>query len=371
MCTTTGAVFLSLLAFLPCQTQDVPPPPEPIKVLADSPNNVAPPDVEIRPAPPPANLAADVPFGTVLKGNLLQNLPGEIVIQQENNWGHQAHIPSIQGLHRIEVLRNHGNWERMKVICRDVPHRLRLIIDHVSFPEPGRMTFVVHVDVPADLEFDKQIWQNGLQIFGGQCRGRVWFKTVFAMEATSLTQDSGFRIVDAGARSYRFVAEKVNGAGGDLAKMFGGSFQQVFLQYQKGLEETILARVREAMLQADESPEVAASWARLVKTIAQANLAQTPPLVTVVSQLSPEPISVGAPALMPAQCEVSVTMDFLLNGRRAIPVVGRTAGIAVLHEAGTAVLHTTLHTGASILVGILSGLGHSGHGETSEHEHRK
>jgi hypothetical protein len=211
-----------------------------------------------------------------------------------------------------------------------------------------------------------------LQIFGGQCRGRVWFKTVFAMEATSLTQDSGFRIVDAGARSYRFVAEKVNGAGGDLAKMFGGSFQQVFLQYQNGLEKTILARVREAMLQADASPEVAASWARLVKTIAQANLAQTPPLVTVVSQLSPEPNSVGDPAPMPAQCEVSVTMDFLLNGRRTIPVVvERTGGSAVLHAAGTAVLHTTLHTSASILVGILSSLGHGEHSESLEHEHRK
>src|SRR5689334_21822629 len=107
MSTATCAI-VSLLSFVHGQTADSPPPPEPIQVQIDTTHS------ETKPPSVFAPVATDVPFARVLKDNLLRNLPRDVVLEKDHNWGHQAHFPSIQGVHRIEVLRNYGNWERMK-----------------------------------------------------------------------------------------------------------------------------------------------------------------------------------------------------------------------------------------------------------------
>jgi len=191
------------------------------------------------------------------------------------------------------------------------------------------------------------------------------------MEATALAQDSKFRMYDSGGCSYRFVPENVNGAGGDLAKVLGGNFRQTFMQYQAGLEKELLARMREAMLKANESPDVAVSWARLARTIVTANLTQNPPPGDGQPNLAPLEGPVPAP-VAPVQVGVSLNLEFLLNGRRAIPVaLAHHAGSAVVHAAGTAILHTAAHAGAPVVEAILSGLVHGEHHHESAHEHKR
>ena len=51
---------------------------------------------------------------------LLGKLPAEIVLEHQDNWGHQAHVPSIQAIKAIVVL-IHGDWERRKVVVSDLP----------------------------------------------------------------------------------------------------------------------------------------------------------------------------------------------------------------------------------------------------------
>jgi hypothetical protein len=272
MCTSTCAVFLGFLVFANGQADDFPPPPEPIKIQTGSPTNVPPaPFMEVK----PAVVFVDAPFGKIIKDSLLKNLPRDLVVQKEHDWGHQAHVPSIQGVRLIEVLRNHGNWERMKLICPDVPHRLQVTVDGVSFPGQDRMGFFVQVDVQADVEFEKQIWQNGLQIFVGHSRGRVRFKIEAAMEGTLAQGWPELKVGKVTICCYDFVAENVNGVGGDLGRMSGGNFQKTFKQYQARFEHDVLAKFRDAIFKAGASAEVAFGWARLYNAVtAPANLAQ-------------------------------------------------------------------------------------------------
>src|ERR1700677_3410844 len=296
----TCAVCLALFACVNCQADDVPPPPQPIQVPAGGaaevpvvPDPEMPPVFDIK----AAKAVAEVPFNKLFKDELLKNLAHEIVVQKEHDWGHQAHVPSVRGVRVVEVQRNHGNWERMKLICRDLPHRLSVVVDNLTFSGPERVAFTAHVEVPADVEFEKQIWQNGVQIFVGHSRGRVRFQNVLVMETAVKiegrlvhAQPGSFKLCEAKIATYDFVPEHVNGLGGDLAQMSGGHFQRTFHgHFQTAFEREVQGKIKHAVVKSSESGDIAAGWNRLLANMA---VQQAPPnrydTVVVTSPEDPE-----------------------------------------------------------------------------------
>jgi hypothetical protein len=82
--------------------------------------------------------------------------------RRNSTGGHTAQVPSIQGLTPIYVTHNHGNWQKAKVVVHDVPHRIHANVGWLSSTAENRMSLTVHVTLPARLEVQQQIWQNGV-----------------------------------------------------------------------------------------------------------------------------------------------------------------------------------------------------------------
>ncbi len=108
-----------------------------------------------------------------LRTAALKGLPKELIFETSDNWGRQAQIPSIQGVRLIHVPRNHGSWEKARVVARDVPEHLRLHVGKLYSAADNRAVFTVHIALPAHVELQKEIWQNGIQIYAGKVRSAL------------------------------------------------------------------------------------------------------------------------------------------------------------------------------------------------------
>ena len=106
-----------------------------------------------------------------LREEVLHNLPRDLVFDTNDNWGHQAQIPSVQGVHLIHVQRNHGTWEKSHVVARDLPANLQLRLGEMNSLSDKRAAFIIHMTTPANVELHKQIWQNGIEVYTSKLRG--------------------------------------------------------------------------------------------------------------------------------------------------------------------------------------------------------
>ena len=85
-----------------------------------------------------------------------RSLPPELVFECSHNWGHQAEIPSIQGVKPIHVMRNHGDWEKTQVVTRKLAKHLAVRIGELYSPADNRVVFTIHVTTPATVELRSQ-----------------------------------------------------------------------------------------------------------------------------------------------------------------------------------------------------------------------
>ena len=263
-----------------------------------------------------------VPFNLVIKDELLKNATRELVIQKAHNWHQQAPTPAIRGMRLVETQRNHGNWEKMTLVCD--PRGVQVTVDNLIFPSQDRIAFSVHVDAPANLDLEKQTWQNGVQLYGGHCRGRVQFATEFKLEIEAASNgrarelnETRFIFRDARVSCYGFTPEHVNLIGADLALLSGGSFHRTFSHYQGGFEQDMLDLVRAALARACESAEVAAAWSSLMTAIAVQSFPTIPSDTTPRLLMPDGPI--GPVVCGPACQRASLTIDLLLNDHRSHP----------------------------------------------------
>jgi hypothetical protein len=162
-----------------------------------------------------------------LKESLLKSMPDELVFKTNNNWGHQAHVPSIQGVKLIQVMRNHGDWEKARVVTGKLPSELRVRVYDLQALDDQRIAFTMFLATPATVKLNRQIWQNGIEIYSARVRARFQLTAAMTIEATSLpVANAGATATLAGVQVTRatftcndFVAENVNGLGGDFARL--------------------------------------------------------------------------------------------------------------------------------------------------------
>ncbi len=192
-----------------------------------------------------------------LKESLLKALPSTLAFETSNNWGHQAQVPSLQGLKPIHVMRNHGNWEKARVTTWQLPWELSVRVADLCAPNDNRVAFTVYLATPATVELDKQIWQNGLEVYSGHVRARFQLTAAVTIEATAapLAKDAAapnrevrFQVAHATFACNRFVTENVNGVGGDLARLTGSKCK--FKAWQPSIlhdfQESVLGAVQTA-----------------------------------------------------------------------------------------------------------------------------
>jgi hypothetical protein len=207
-----------------------------------------PPEVRAKPAPAviailPAKLGDEL--ADRLKDALLRSLPPELVFECRHNWGHQVEIPSIQGVKPIHVMRNHGDWEKAHVATRKLEKRLAVQISELYSPADNRAVFTIHITAPATVELRSQTWQNGFQVFTSSVRAHFHLEADLTVEA-ALTPSANLDLKGATFSSHGFVAENVNGLGGDFARYSSGVAQRSFKPWQP----TILTEFQKSLIAA-------------------------------------------------------------------------------------------------------------------------
>jgi hypothetical protein len=197
------------------------------------------------------------PHAEVLRKVVLRNLPANLAFEYSQNWGHQAQVPSIQGIKPIHVLRNHGSWHRMKVVAQNLPHALRLRLEDLQFPAQDRMTARLAMTIPAIVEFEQQTWQNGVEVYSSRGRARMQLLANFILEGESQGSEQKYVVKMGRPRciSDEFVAENINGMGGDLARLAGNKLKSEFRRWQATLEQDVLKKTRAAVAQAVDATE--------------------------------------------------------------------------------------------------------------------
>jgi len=312
MLTCMKTVCLALLGLLTCQAclaEEPPQPPEPYRAEPAQP----------MPAP-------DVPFADVLKDLAVKNLPHDIVFEKNDNWGHQANVPTLHGVKIVEVLRNHGNWQKMRAVCQDVPHTIQLRVRDLHYG-PDRVACTVQVLLPTTLEYDHKTWQNGIQVHSTHARARVAFKAIVGLEAKIKFDGKGevtseavtdLRVTSAHVVCSYFVSEKVNGVGGDIAKLMDGKVERAFNDWKPAVQRDLQVKVRQAVLLAGQTPRASLVMARTVNDIsAQAAAAALHPAFSSATGPAEPPVYLG-PNMIQVEPAIgsglSVFIDLKLNG---------------------------------------------------------
>lgn len=186
-----------------------------------------------------------------LKERLTNALPPQWVIDKEYNWGHQAHVSSLQGLTPVQVLRNHGNWQKAKVVVVEVPKGIKVAIFALATPAEDRVTLGVRVSFPARLELEQQIWQNGILVYSDHVRSRFQLSGALEVEAemlpvkdgTPATEGVRWRLARGRYACEQFVAENVGGLGGDVARLLDSGAGRSFKPWQPAILDEFQNRV--------------------------------------------------------------------------------------------------------------------------------
>ncbi len=225
-------------------------------------------------SPPPTLTAANLEsLSKILRSMVLQNLPESPTFTQNHEWGHQARVPTLQGVKIVHVLRNHGNWWKVQATCYHLPQTLVLKLSDMKIADPEHITFKTYLALPTTIEFRQQIWQNGVRVLVTKARARMRIKAHLNIE-TSLKLDAkgallpdlvlGLRIADAQVSYDRLVLENIDGIGGDAARVTGDAVRAALKQWKPSLERDLLAKARTAILRAGETREVRVSLTRLI-----------------------------------------------------------------------------------------------------------
>jgi hypothetical protein len=230
-----------------------------------------------------------------LRDALVKNLPKDLVYETSANWGHQARVPSIQGVRPIYVLRNHGNWEKSRVVARDVPDRVRVRFGHFTSLADDRVAITLHLTTPARIELRKEIWQNGLEVYASRVEARFQFAADVEIEAflqpipgaKESKTVAGYQIMRGAYRCRNFVAENVNGIGGDLGRLGAGALEHSFIPWQPIVLGEFQKSIVGIMQASAESPVVRKDVNQLVveAAVARRIALEAAPTVTAAASL--------------------------------------------------------------------------------------
>jgi hypothetical protein len=212
-------------------------------------------------------------LSSVLKNIVLQQLPASPSFQTAHNWGHQAMVPTLQGLKIVHVLKNHGNWQILHAAVPDLTHNLEFRLHDLKIHDAERLTFWVYLSAPTKFDFHEQVWQNGLRILNATGRGRLRIWADIKLETLIKIDTKGsflpdlaitFKAVDARVNYDNLVMENINGIGGDAARITGDVVHHALHRWKPSMERHVLERAREAVLKAGQSREVHVSLAKLL-----------------------------------------------------------------------------------------------------------
>jgi hypothetical protein len=216
-----------------------------------------------------------------MRGLLIGAVPSPLYTD-ESHWGQQKVVATGvkwrgKGLHvhpepQYES-KNHGRWWKVRVTADHLEDRLTLEVRDLGRPEPGKLTFTACLAFDAQVEYDRQIWDEGLRVYAGGVRARARIKATLRCEVVTKVENTGgllpetvfrFRVVSSDAGYENLVVEHVAGLGGEAAKLLGEAVRAGMKQWHPSLERRLLEKANAAIVKAGDTKEVRLGVASLL-----------------------------------------------------------------------------------------------------------
>lgn len=300
------------------------------------------------PASPADASQLAVALSGLIKDRLANSLPADLVLQKEFDWGHTAQIPSIQGLTPIYVTRNHGNWQKAKVVVHDVPHRIQANVGSLLSTAENRMSFTIHVTMPARLDLQQQIWQNGVQVFAEHIHSRLQLAAHLQMEVeiepakVGATPETGvrLRLVRGTYACENFVAENVGGLGGELARWLDNGAGRSFKAWQPAVLNDLQKQIANGITSPGKEDEMSTCLANLLLEANAARSVAGRSQGNVFVPINPIPAT-PTPVCIPGSIGIEITN---------VSTVARVAAPPVEHLLHPALTNTAIHVAHAVLI---------------------
>jgi len=272
------------------------------------------------PKPAGTNYAVYLPevpldeFAALLKEAVVKQLPANIVVENNHNWGRQTRALSVHGVKAVHVMRNNGDWEKAKTAAYDLPHQLKLRAYGLSSPVEDRIVFMVHLDAPAMVELEEKVWHHGMQVFASHGRARLRIQADVTLETgiieapkegSPLNRVARLQLTGATVRCENFVAQNIDGIGGEVAKRAGGLLRQSFKPWRPAIESEFNNKFCAAILSAGGTPAVSSG---LSKLLADSRTART----TVIQAQAAAATTPALPTQLGPRCRPQCQEDFPL-----------------------------------------------------------
>jgi hypothetical protein len=222
-------------------------------------------------APPAANPAEAL--AASLRGLLIEAVPNPLY-EDDSHWGQQKMVASGvkwrgQGLHVHPEpqlwAKNHGRWSKVRVTADHLSDQLTLEVRDLARPEPGTLTFTALVAFGARVEYDRQVWDEGMRLYSGEVRARVRLRAALRCEVvTKVERKDGllsetvfrFRVLQSDVGYEDLVVEHVAGVGGEAAKLLGEAVHAGMKRWHPSLERRLLDKANAAIVKAGDTKEV-------------------------------------------------------------------------------------------------------------------
>ncbi len=198
-----------------------------------------------------------------LRELLLESLPDPLYVDAKH-WGIQAKGPRGK-------MRNDGRWWKLKITRRGHP-AAALDVRDMRPVGKDRKAFTLVLDMPAQIDLERQTWLLGTRLYSGSTRARVMLHLTLDCEIETrletpkdaLLPDVVFRlrVIRSDFKHDAIVVEHTAGVGGDAARTIGDVVLAIVKQAKPSLERSLIAKANAAILKAGDTKEVRLSLSK-------------------------------------------------------------------------------------------------------------
>ena len=221
-------------------------------------------------------------LATVLRDLLKKNLPDPLS-KSNHNWGHQKGVTvtlhHLDGLRlwseSVQEMRNDGHWQRTDIRIPD-RDKIALAVTELTHPEEGKMLVTVGaVAERVELQFEQQIWRNGLRLYAGEtrghCKGALTLKAEFTTKTEfkkgSLLPEITLKLQVTSAELFyeKLVVDHTAGLNGEAAKALGDLTIHIVKVIKPHLEKDLLEKAEAAIVKATHTKDLTITLDKLMK----------------------------------------------------------------------------------------------------------
>lgn len=160
--------------------------------------------------------------------------------------------------------KNDGPRRHLRLTSAAGKEQLNVELRRVLRHEQGRLTFEVHLALPARMEFSEERWKNGVRLYDSSVRARLnLFLTLRCESKLRVESKNGLpevvyrlRVEDTEFAYTDLVFEHVAGLGGEAARLIGDLAVDALRQWKPSIERRLREKLEDRIVKAADTREI-------------------------------------------------------------------------------------------------------------------